>query len=93
MNRVDIENQLLYEFKYLSIETLEKLLDFVCFLRNDARQSVREHLVLQSTDRRQVDDKEKLSLKKLLLQGPTLSAEECQVFEENRKWMELWERF
>jgi len=29
MNRVDIENQLLYEFKYLSVETLEKLLDFV----------------------------------------------------------------
>ncbi|MDM8562902.1 hypothetical protein QUF54_06060 [Candidatus Marithioploca araucensis] len=44
MNRIEIENRLLHEFKYLSVETLEKVLDLVSLLRNKnhIRQLVRQ---------------------------------------------------
>jgi hypothetical protein len=38
MNRIEIENRLLHEFKYLSVETLEKVLDLVSLLRTDVTQ-------------------------------------------------------
>jgi hypothetical protein len=95
MNRVELENRLLYELGYLSVETLEKMLDFILFLRQDthSQQIVRQEPFVFSENSSTIPRKinQALSLKKMLLQGPTLTTEECQRFEENRKWMESWE--
>jgi hypothetical protein len=95
MNRIELEHKLLYELRYLSIETLEKMLDFILFLRNDTHtQQIVKQQPLGFSEKHSIIHRQvnkKISLKEMLLQGPILTTEECQRFEENRKWMELWE--
>jgi hypothetical protein len=80
MNRATQKRQLREALAYLPIEKLEQTLDFILFLkRRDQNQKMTSLKAPQATA--------EPSLQELLLQGPTLTEEECQVFVENRQWM------
>jgi hypothetical protein len=86
MSRIAVNNQLLEVLAYLPIEKLEQTLDFVLFLKHRAQELKQESLKAPQATVAP-------SLRELLLQGPTLTEEECRAFEENRQWMASWKKF
>lgn len=86
MNGATAENQRLEALPYLPLEQLEQLLELTLFL---IRRAQLANLALK----RAPPSTSELSLQELLLQGPTLTDEECQMFAENRQWMATWKGF